>query len=1054
MSFLGNKPYTMKKYFIVLLLALCALHTHAQEAAGFQKLSPSLQAVVFDAYPKLGKANAPRPVIYTTDKNNQKWYRVLIYGNNISELMRQERGVELRSVHQNRFAAALVTAEGLKNCAEKNCARYIVAAQKMQILDDEANGWSGVDLLQKGLLNNTNYDGSGTIVGLIDTGIDFTHLDFRNKNDSSTRLLAIWDQNLVKTGAEKTPFNRYGAAMPYNYGVEYTNTELNNELDGTPAGFVRHIDYAGHGTGVSGIATGNGAASINKNKYIGGAPNAEIIMVSTSFYDSDIIDALQYLDKKATTAGKPLVVNMSLGTQFGGHEGAGSLDTAVSIFTNNGLKAGRLVVAAAGNSGSNNNGIHAQGTLNENSSNTITFTQPAYTPSTYVSDNYVLFQAWFDNADLVNATVTSPTGIIYTINANGYGFGANRADGRIYIENLIHPNLNQRYITVSIDDSLPGAPQTVAVGNWQLALTNVSGGSGNLNYHVFRSESSGSLSGFALVGGNGDYTIASPATCAHAIAVGAFMQRDSYTTYTGSQNPGSANEAGPIWINSSRGPLRNGNPKPNLAAVGYRQFTAATKQSAPNPNSTLPQKKYISRHATSYACPTVTGGMALLLQQNPSLTALQAIALIQNNSYKDAATGSLTTPSSTWGYGKFDAYKMMAKMINASTTQSRTIINNDAMLGQSTETEKSINGTQKIAVRFSPSQNGDVTGIFYKTALLNPTLSDSISVQLFGEAGGLPALPLGNATKIAASQLSTFTWNFYHIYKNGYSVQAAQNYFIVISLAGAADVFGLRADTDGGSGNSFSFINGSWVAEAFDYRLRIVVSGGNNVRISPKMALQGCYNASTGLMNDQLRAGGYVPTAQPYTALGFVQMGANNEKINPSLLTISGSNAIVDWVQVLLRDAANPSAIVATRSALLLRNGNVVDLDGVSPVQFSFMNAGNYRVQVRHRNHLGACTASSMALSSNAVTVNFRSGTATHGTNAQNLMGGQYVLVSGDANKDKQVNSTDFNAFWLPQNGQIYNYNRQADFNMDTQVNSSDFNAQWLPNNSRQEQTP
>jgi hypothetical protein len=275
-------------------------------------------------------------------------------------------------------------------------------------------------------------------------------------------------------------------------------------------------------------------------------------------------------------------------------------------------------------------------------------------------------------------------------------------------------------------------------------------------------------------------------------------------------------------------------------------------------------------------------------------------------------------------------------------------------------------------------------------------------------------------------------------------------------LANAADALSLRTDTDGGTGNSLTFTGGAWVTQTFDYRLRPVVSGGDNVRIAAKILLQGCYNTTTALMNDNLRTNNYLPTTQPHTALGLAQVGTNNEATTATVLATTGASAIVDWVQITLRHPTTPSTIIATRSALLQRDGDVVDIDGVSPVQFTGINPGSYYVQLRHRNHLGVCSLLPIALNAQATIVNFRDGNApTCGSNAQNIMGGRYVLISGDANHDKQVNAADFNTRWLPQNGQTYNYiSRQADFNMDAQVNAADFNTQWLPNNSRQEQAP
>ena len=230
------------------------------------------------------------------------------------------------------------------------------------------------------------------------------------------------------------------------------------------------------------------------------------------------------------------------------------------------------------------------------------------------------------------------------------------------------------------------------------------------------------------------------------------------------------------------------------------------------------------------------------------------------------------------------------------------------------------------------------------------------------------------------------------------------------------------------------------------------------ILVAPKMLLQGNFSTATMLMTDNLRAANHLPTTEPYTSLGIAQInGGGGEATAAAVLATTGSNAIVDWVQVILRDKTTPSLIKATKMALLQRDGDVVETDGISAVAFNTLDADNYYVQVRHRNHLAVCTAASLLLTTAApTTVDFTNlATANYGLNAQNTVGSKKVLISGDANRDKQVNSSDFNAHWLPQNGQTYNYmTRTADFNLDAQVNSSDFNAQWVPNNSKQEQTP
>ncbi|MBK7620857.1 MAG: hypothetical protein IPJ10_16275 [Flavobacteriales bacterium] len=96
--------------------------------------------------------------------------------------------------------------------------------------------------------------------------------------------------------------------------------------------------------------------------------------------------------------------------------------------------------------------------------------------------------------------------------------------------------------------------------------------------------------------------------------------------------------------------------------------------------------------------------------------------------------------------------------------------------------------------------------------------------------------------------------------------------------------------------------------------------------------------------------------------MGYVHTGAGNDgTVDPSVLAVTGNDAIVDRVLLELRDAATPANIVASRSVLLQRDGDVVELDGSSPLTV-LLPPGNYHVAVRHRNHLGTMTASAVAL--------------------------------------------------------------------------------------------
>ncbi|MBL7937856.1 MAG: hypothetical protein JNL43_00735 [Flavobacteriales bacterium] len=179
------------------------------------------------------------------------------------------------------------------------------------------------------------------------------------------------------------------------------------------------------------------------------------------------------------------------------------------------------------------------------------------------------------------------------------------------------------------------------------------------------------------------------------------------------------------------------------------------------------------------------------------------------------------------------------------------------------------------------------------------------------------------------------------------------------------------------------------------------------VALSPKVWLEGPYVVADGAMLDDLRVASLIPTTEPYTGLGFVHVaGGGGEQIEAGVLAVTGPNAIVDWVLVELRDVAPPHAIMATRSALLQRDGDVVAMDGTSPVLLQ-RTPGNYHVAIRHRNHFGAMTNSPVALGSLATTVDFRTPTTvTWGTNALKNLSGTMVLWSGNCYTDRSLKYT------------------------------------------------
>lgn len=235
-----------------------------------------------------------------------------------------------------------------------------------------------------------------------------------------------------------------------------------------------------------------------------------------------------------------------------------------------------------------------------------------------------------------------------------------------------------------------------------------------------------------------------------------------------------------------------------------------------------------------------------------------------------------------------------------------------------------------------------------------------------------------------------------------------------------------------------------------------VLSGlpANDLLVAAKVFLQGPYNG--GLMIDSLRAKSLLPVTDPYPSLGFIHAGNNAAAtVNGAVFNNAGNTAIVDWIWVELRNSANPAQVVATRSALVHKDGNITDLDGISPVRFSSVPEAAYYVAIRHRNHLGIMTQSTLVFNNNsAVTIDFSSpSTATYGSDARFNQNGIMLMWAGDANGDWRVNyngvDNDKNAVlakagMTTSNNVLVIYDR-ADVNMDGKVKyngaSNDKNA-------------
>lgn len=169
-------------------------------------------------------------------------------------------------------------------------------------------------------------------------------------------------------------------------------------------------------------------------------------------------------------------------------------------------------------------------------------------------------------------------------------------------------------------------------------------------------------------------------------------------------------------------------------------------------------------------------------------------------------------------------------------------------------------------------------------------------------------------------------------------------------------------------GHAFNNSNGTML---FD-NVHISIAG-TGAALNAKAWLDGAYVQNQNLMRDDLRVAGLIPTTEPYSAL-YNDTGGG-ETVAPSVLAVTGNNAIVDWVRIELRFGPpyyNNNDHVTKRHALIQRDGDIVDVDGVSPVIFNVAR-GNYHVVVQHRNHLPVMTADQVTLTSTATVVDLRS---------------------------------------------------------------------------------
>jgi len=524
------------------------------------------------------------------------------------------------------------------------------------------------DLVQQGDYGNQipeyyGYAGEGVLVATLDSGIDWEHEDFIRDSDGASRILYIWDQTLIAQNNEKPP-------DCYNYGVEYTRAEINDEIDGTPAGFVRSIDEIGHGTHVMGIITGDGSSSGNNlpaYTYIGIAPRSEMIVIKSTLYTSDLIDGVNYAIEKAEELGRPIVINMSFGSQFGAHDGTSLEEQAY----NNTIGSGKVIVVSAGNEGTDaDHGeyIHAEGTVTTGTTDSITFVIPDYIPYSGAGNDLMFIDLWYQGQDYVNIEVISPNGYSYSRSTGFSARGLDTYDGAFIIDNASYGrnsnNQDHECIILIFDYRYYRKP---AEGTWTIVVTgNTINESGHYDAWIAVNQLGSEEAYFSAASGSNKETIGIPGTAEKIITVAAHSTKNSWISYNGTVQSLEGNVVNDIAYFSSVGPTRDdpgyieGMRKPDISAPGFGVISALSTDAEhfyTDPEYQIYRNQdgnHVMMTGTSMSAPHVTGAVALIFDKNKTLNAAEIKQIITNSAATDSYTGSV--PNYRWGYGKLDAY--------------------------------------------------------------------------------------------------------------------------------------------------------------------------------------------------------------------------------------------------------------------------------------------------------------------------------------------------------------------------------------------------------------